>query len=91
MIITGAFILQTRLGKNQWHMTVRIGIAGLSSAILSALVAYCIPSTLAVAIFVAITTLIAVSLSRYGMNMAITAFFVNLLTVISATLPQPYR
>ncbi len=84
MVLAAAFLMQTRLGKTQTQQLIFLSMAILGAAVLAYIAQLLYPYTFWLAIFLAITTFIAIYCSKFGLNFAIESFFINLFGIISA-------
>ncbi len=86
VIMSAAFLMQTRLGFTQLQQISTLTIAGICSAIVAYLASLCWGNTFVLALYLSMTSFVAIYLSVLGENIAITCFFINLFAIMSAGL-----
>ncbi len=87
VVLAAVFLVQTRLGATQWQQMRTLSLCVLSAAILGYLSGFVFNNPIYSALFLAVTTFIAIYLSVFGLHMAIACFFINLYAILSVGLP----
>ena len=78
--------MQTRLGSTQYQQTYTLLISGICSSLVALIASFCWDNTLLLALYLSLTTFIAIYLSVLGENIAIASFFINLFAIMSGGL-----
>lgn len=87
LVLASAFLMQTRLGDTQDEQIFSILLCTIVSGLFAWIAGFFWHDTLTLATFLAITTCITVYLNVFGINIAISALFVNLFAIMSSGLP----
>lgn len=86
IVLAAVFLMQTRVGNNQWQQTLSLLFSGISAAVLAYVAGFFWHQVILLALYLAITTFITSYVALLSNNIFFIGYYINLFALMSSGL-----